>query len=531
MSNKKHKSNEKIDLENSFKASIQTELNRAVGLDYNNHVDIDIKNIDELNKKAQFAVSKQLEELSSIFAAKEKVVEIENKIKKEFENTFSTPSPLKKFDSGFSEEVLNSIRHGRISETYNEELDYKRRTYVLLNENLNEFNYSKKVIKNILQDDFFTQPSNDYIAPKNTIESLIEYVNQHMDKNEQIYKIVPAQISYETTNVTNGESGNSLVNVEGIVFKDKQGDDIFVFRDSYQDYYDSKNNGIKSISVGDERLVSLNLNDAKYRSVELDNAEKILDDKIMTFPITMTNNLLPIAEEKNKAVESVLNSRLETIKHENQVQKEQAKLARVLAYNDITIKDGDNLQNLSGVQFKDAKVGSYYSDRSDIEYSFLIEVSTNNKKTLYEIAIPKDAIRPHAYDKKDGEIGEENHINVYAPSDVAKGVEPKNGVPVIFDSEGKEVSYFLEKGKKQEALSKIVSTFEEISLYNSYQYDEKDKNSMVASNNKPLSVEENKIGVLNELNSVLSRKMRDEPETLELFIKTFKNTGSNKLKI
>lgn len=75
-----------------------------------------------------------------------------------------------------------------------------------------------------------------------------------------------------------------------------------------------------------------------------------------------------------------MNSRLETIKHESQVQKEQAKLARSLAYNDITIKDGNNLQNLSGVQFKDAKVGSYYSDRSDIEYSFLIEVSSNNKK-------------------------------------------------------------------------------------------------------------------------------------------------------
>lgn len=521
MINEKEKSNIKRDSEAFYKDKIETELNRFVGLGFNNNVDIDIKNINELNKKAQAAVENQLNVLSDVFSAREKVIAIESKIKKEVETEFTVPFKSIPYHS-FSEEILDNITHGRVTENYNEALDSKSRRYVLLNKEIDESTYVKDVVKGLLDRDFFKSPSNEYIGSKHTIGALVEYVNQHTDKNENIYKIVPAKVAYQITDTVSGDTATGLESLTGIIFKDKKGDDLFVFSDPYQNYYDSKNNGVRAISVGDERLESVSLNEAKYRSIELDRAEKTLEDKRKEFIVSLVSNLEPIRNERLSAVTEVLNNRKDVINQNNISQKEEARVNRIKAYEELTLSQGNDLQEKAGVQFKDAKVGSYFSDRKDIEYSFLIEIGTKNKKEQFEIAIPQDAIRPFTYDKPNDEIGEVNHINIYGAHNTPEGTEPKSGIPVILDSKGNAVSYYLSSNKKQEAFNAVVSVFEDVSLYNSYQYAEAGSEAHKASNNKPLSVEENKIGLLNELNKSLEFQLRHNPEKLEVVSKAFK---------
>lgn len=521
MINEKEKSDIKRDSEAFYKDKIETELNRFVGLGFNNNVDIDIKNINELNKKAQIAVEKQLDVLSDVFSAREKVISIESKIKKEVETEFTVPFKSVPYHS-FSEDILDNITHGRVTEYYNEVLDSKSRRYVLLNKEIDESTYVKDVVKGLLDRDFFKSPSNEYIGSKHTIGALVEYVNQHTDKNENIYKIVPAKVAYQITDTISGDTGTGLESLTGIIFKDKKGDDLFVFSDPYQNYYDSKNNGVRAISVGDERLASVSLNEAKYRSIELDRAEKALDDKRKEFIVSLVSNLEPVRNERLSATNQVLNNRKDTINQNNISQKEEARVNRIKAYEQLTLSQGNDLQEKAGIQFKDAKTGSYFSDRADIEYSFLIEVGPKNKKEQYEIAIPQDAIRPFNYDKPYNEIGEENHINIYGAHNTPEGTEPKNGIPVIFDSKGNSVSYYLSSNKKQEAFSAVVAVFEDIALYNSSQYSDAGPDASIASNNKPLSVEENKIGLINELNKNLDFQFRHVPEKLEVVSKVFK---------
>lgn len=500
------------------KDKIETELKRATLTLFNDNRDLEIPNLESYTQRANNAVKNQMKELNDIFSLKNDALKIEKELETKFQNDNANPKKHSSVHFGASDKAIEAIIHGRIQEHENVELDYTSRTYTILQEAKEESSYARSVVRNLLKDELLNVPSNKYVAPNYVSNSVVKEITKDIG-GDGTYKVVDAVLNYQTTGPDIEGSKLTPVRASGILYVDKKGDDILAFVDQYQDYYNSKDNGIKKISVADERVDSIHLSEATYRSVKLDLLDQKIENAIYAFEDSMKRNLQPIYNEKKTLLDGVTNHRREVLNTQNKEER-----LRVIAEKEKNYITGvensiSSLSNESGVAFKDAKAGSFYTSRDDIDYSFLVEFGKDKNKTTYEIALPKDSLNPFQFDSKNPETGisEETHIRI--DSNVKN---PTSGVPLIFDNKGKEVSYYGEENNKQVALKKIVDTFEDISIVTPEQLHDEYAQHRLANNKKPLSIEENKHGVLDEVNIYLKSKINHSPEFSQALEKEFK---------
>lgn len=614
-------------INNKLKDKIEIELKRASGTLYDDNRNLELNNLGKLNLKAKLAIESQVKKLDELLGLKEKTVSIEQDLAKNSNAPKFRNPGFNELKNKFNPDILNSIIHGRIREQYNEELDYTSHSYVILNQNYNEFNYSKSVINSLLTDELINQRSaeqlenfsrftreikrasndieedstymqakasvafnvsssteelgeskteiegiiyrnkegqnvfsfvnpyqdyysetndgvitvsvddprisnilikksvSDYIIDSDRFQEEKKYVHENIDKSNPVYKQVTAAIAYT---ITGGDlDGESRTNIEGLIFTDKKGDDIFVFIDPYQNYYSKNDTGLKVVSVGDERISDIQLSNPKYSSLELDASEKELIQRKNDFQNSFVEKFLPIHNERNDSLLAVNNQRRTILSTKNDEARKEARLQKVKAFEDNTEKMGNELLENYGARFKDAKVGTFFTQRDDIEYSFLVEVGKGNKKETFEIAIPKDAIRPFEYDSRDDTLFEESHVNITLKNKDLNE-EPTSGVPVVYSEKGNLINNYFENDARGKALNFIISKFEDIALYNSEQYSQAldNDNSHKTANKNPPSVEENKVGLINELNSYLKSSFEHDPKAIEKLSDYLKKQGS-----
>lgn len=494
-------------INDNLKDKIETELKRATLSLYEDNRDLEIPNIDKLNQKAKVAIQNQMSELNEIFTLKNQAVAIENNLVERFKSDSATPKQPQMMT--FSSDILDAITHGRIEEHYNKELDYTSRSYILLNSRRDESGYSRSVVKSLLKDQVLDAESNEYIGSRQLSNPVIQTIAKDIGDPDGVYSQVKAKVIYEQTGPDIEGIKNVPFVVNGLLYKDKKGDDMFAFFDEQQDYYDSRNNGVKKISVADARIEQIFLADATYRSTKLDSIENKIERKIMDFEDSMKNNLQPIYNEKSIELEKVNFNRKSILKNKDSADLARTRMEKDRVYSENVNLIGENMLENEGIRFKDAKVGAFFTDRKDIEYSFLVEVGNAKRKTVYEIAIPTDAIVPFSYDSKNppNGVSEELHIRVEN-----KGSNPQAGVPLVFNSNGKQEDYLSDNSNKHIILKNAVAAFEEISLSNTEQLKDEYAEPKRAGNQQPLSVEVNKVGVIDELNKALRLNFKNIPE-------------------